>query len=54
MIGKVIGLTAIIGYWPHHPFRRNKKAFRIGEVETDRPPPRVLQTPSQVWRRVKD
>jgi len=35
-----------------HPFRRNKKAFRKGEVETDRPPPKL--TPSQVWRRVKD
>ena len=35
-----------------HPFRRNKKAFRKAEVETDRPPPRL--TPSQVWRRVKD
>ena len=35
-----------------HPFRRNKKAFRKWEVETDRPPSRL--TRSQVWRRVKD
>ena len=35
-----------------HPFRRNVKAFRKGEVETDGPPPRL--TPMQVWRRVKD
>ncbi|XP_022642958.1 uncharacterized protein LOC111242696 [Vigna radiata var. radiata] len=34
-----------------HMFRRNKKAFRKGELETDQPPPRL--SPSQVWRRVK-
>ncbi|XP_047155998.1 uncharacterized protein LOC124827058 [Vigna umbellata] len=34
-----------------HMFRKNKKAFRKGEVETDLPPPRL--NPSQVWRRVK-
>ena len=31
--------------------RRNIKAFRKGQVETDGPPPRL--TPLQVWRRVK-
>ncbi|XP_052722912.1 uncharacterized protein LOC108345441 isoform X1 [Vigna angularis] len=35
-----------------HPFRRNKKAFRKGEVETDMPLPKL--TGSHVWRRVKD
>jgi len=35
-----------------HPFRRNVKAFRKGEVKTDGRPPRL--TPMQVWRRVKD
>ncbi|XP_017428832.2 uncharacterized protein LOC108336898 [Vigna angularis] len=34
-----------------HMFRRNKKAFRKGQLETDMPPPRL--NPSQVWRRVK-
>jgi len=34
-----------------NPFRRNTRAFRKGEVETDGPPPRL--TPSQLWRRVK-
>jgi len=34
-----------------HPFRRNTRAFRKGEVEMDGPPPRL--TPSQLWRRVK-
>jgi len=34
-----------------HLFRRSKKAFRKGEVEIDRPTPRL--TPSQFWRRVK-
>jgi len=34
-----------------HPFRRNIKAFRKGQVEIDGPPPRL--TPLQVWRRVK-
>ena len=35
-----------------HPFRRNNKTFRKGEVEKDGPPPKL--TLSQLWRRVKD
>ena len=36
----------------NHAFRRNKRAFKKGEVERDEPP-RML-TPTQVWRRVRD
>ncbi|XP_047165266.1 uncharacterized protein LOC124834592 [Vigna umbellata] len=35
-----------------HPFRRNKKAFRKGQVETDLPLPKLIG--SHIWRRVKD
>jgi len=34
-----------------HPFKRNTRAFRKGEVETDGPPPRLNS--SQLWRKVK-
>jgi len=35
-----------------HAFRRNKNAFKKGEVEMDGPPPKL--TPTQVWNRVKN
>ena len=35
-----------------HAFRRNKNAFRKGEVERDEPP--HILTPTQVWCRVRD
>ena len=34
-----------------HAFRRNKNAFKKGEVDMDPPPPKF--TPTQVWNRVK-
>jgi len=52
MVAKVVGLTQHRRFLPKgHHFRRNIKAFRKGQVETDGPPPRL--TPLQVWRRVK-
>ena len=35
-----------------HPFRRNKNAFKKGEVELDGPPPRL--TSEQIFGRVMD
>jgi len=35
-----------------HAFRRNKNAFKNGELERDEPP--CMLTPTQVWHRVRD